>query len=371
MAAGDDRPASDGQADGTKLSADLLRADSGVSFRELPQPAEPAPAESAASSKGAPDSPSPPLVIFDTDMGPDIDDVLALAMLHGYQKRDMIELAAVTVSRDSPLAARYVDSLNTFYGRPDIPIGIDHVGAVGLADGNDYLQLAPGLPHDIADAPISDAVAVQREVLAAAEEAGRRVIIIQTGFSSNLSRLLESGPDGLSPKSGMQLVSERVDTLSLMAGTIEHGFVEFNVEKDVPSMVSVVGNWPVDLTLSPFELGDGLHYPYASITRDLGWADAHPVRQAYEFRDLPWHRDAPPFYDMKTWDLTSVVAAVEPGAGYFQTSSGGTVVVDDSGRTTFAEGDGRHQILAGSGGLSAEQRDRVLARMIELVSDRP
>jgi len=42
-----------------------------------------------------------PLVIFDTDMGPDIDDAVALALLHSYQDAGKIEIAAVTVSRET------------------------------------------------------------------------------------------------------------------------------------------------------------------------------------------------------------------------------------------------------------------------------
>jgi len=54
---------------------------------------------------------SKPLVIFDTDMGPDIDDVLALAMLHASESNGDAKIAAVTVSRNSDLGARYCDLL--------------------------------------------------------------------------------------------------------------------------------------------------------------------------------------------------------------------------------------------------------------------
>src|SRR5437870_2792604 len=62
-------------------------------------------------------------VIFDTDMGNDVDDALALAMLHALESRGECRLIAVTLTKDNPWAAVYVDLVNTFYGRAQIPVG--------------------------------------------------------------------------------------------------------------------------------------------------------------------------------------------------------------------------------------------------------
>ena len=61
---------------------------------------------------------APTNIIFDTDMGNDVDDALALAMLHAFQSRHEINLLAVTITKDNKWAAPYVDVVNTFYGRP-------------------------------------------------------------------------------------------------------------------------------------------------------------------------------------------------------------------------------------------------------------
>src|SRR5947209_8673908 len=63
-------------------------------------------------------------VIFDTDMGNDVDDALALAMLHALESRGECRLIAVTVTKDNPWAPVYVDVVNTFYGRAHIPVGM-------------------------------------------------------------------------------------------------------------------------------------------------------------------------------------------------------------------------------------------------------
>src|SRR6266446_3592430 len=67
-------------------------------------------------------------VIFDTDIWSDIDDALALAIVHALEDRGEIKLLAVTISTDSQWCASYVDLVNTFYGRPDVPIGMARNG---------------------------------------------------------------------------------------------------------------------------------------------------------------------------------------------------------------------------------------------------
>ena len=71
----------------------------------------------------------PVKLIFDTDIGNDIDDALALATIHALFSRGEAELLAVTITKDHEECGPYVDAINTFYGRGDIPIGIVDNGA--------------------------------------------------------------------------------------------------------------------------------------------------------------------------------------------------------------------------------------------------
>src|SRR5688572_27952688 len=77
---------------------------------------------------------APVNVIFDTDVWGDIDDALALAMLHTLHDRREVNLLAVTISTDDPWCAPYVDLVNTFYGHAQIPVGVvrDGVGAAAF-----------------------------------------------------------------------------------------------------------------------------------------------------------------------------------------------------------------------------------------------
>src|SRR6267154_6661180 len=74
---------------------------------------------------------APVRVIFDTDMWDDIDDVLALAMLHAFEYRGEVDILAVTSSTSDKWCASYIDLLNTFYRHPEIPVGLVRNGVTG------------------------------------------------------------------------------------------------------------------------------------------------------------------------------------------------------------------------------------------------
>jgi len=293
---------------------------------------------------------APPAVIYDTDMGNDIDDALALAMLHALDARAEIRLRAVTVTKDNPWAARYVSAVNRFYGRGDIPVGVVRDG-VTKEEGN-YVRRAVeegGWPHDTA---FGDAVELLRRVLG--EEPDQSVILIQVGFSTNLARLLDA-------PGGRELAARKVKLLSLMAGDFAGGGPEYNVKEDIPSARKLAAGWPGEMVWSGFEVGRLIKFPARSVERDFGWAPRHPVVDGYKrYMKFP--------YDRETWDLTSVLYAARPDDGYFSLSEPGRVVVDERGMTRFEPAPGgRHRYLK----AGETQRARALEAMIWLASQPP
>lgn len=288
---------------------------------------------SAATFANAADS-RPIPIIFDTDMGNDIDDAQALAVIHALQSRGECRLLAVTVTKDNPYAAAYVDVLNTFYGRGDIPIGTvrggmapkdyKYVRQVSTAKDNGRLRY----PHDLtsgADAP--EATGLLRKTLSAAEDGS--VVVIQVGFSTNLARLLDSKPDEHSPLDGKSLVKKKVRLLSIMAGVFEPKRMvkhdkEYNIIIDIPTAKKVVEQWPTPIVISGHEIGTAIRYPVASILNDYGYVKHHPVREAYElYMKMPYNRP--------TYDLTSVLYAVRPNRGYFGLSKPCDLAVEKDG----------------------------------------
>lgn len=312
--------------------------------------------------------PSIPL-IFDTDVGNDCDDVLAMGVIHSLQSRGACRLIAVTITKDHDQCAPFTDLVNTFYGRPDIPIGVCRsgitpqqsrfTGLVSERDGD-----SDRFPHDLKsgkEAP--EAIRVLRQALVA--EADGSVVIVQVGFSTNLAGLLKSPPDDISPLSGRELAARKVRLVSVMAGafTAINGqpHYEYNVVEDIASARILASEWPGLIVYSGFEIGLAVPYPAKSIEEDFGYVKHHPLRESYVLYE-------PPPHNRPSWDLTSVLYAVLPGKEYFGLSSKGTVSIDDKGLTTFAaDENGRHQYLT----LSPEQQIRVTEALIQLASAPP
>ncbi len=293
---------------------------------------------------------APPAVIYDTDMGNDIDDALALAMLHALDARAEIRLRAVTVTKDNPWAARYVSAVNRFYGRGDIPVGAVRDGVT--KDEGNYVRKAVEQGRWPHATEFGDAVELLRRVLG--EEPDHSVILIQVGFSTNLARLLDA-------PGGRELAARKVKLLSMMAGDFAGGGPEYNVKEDIPSARKLADEWPTEIVWSGFEVGRTIRFPARSIERDFRWALRHPVVDGYKlYMKFP--------YDRETWDLTSVLYAARPDDGYFTLSEPGRVVVDERGMTRFEPAaDGRHRYLK----VSEVQRVRALEAMIWLASQPP
>jgi inosine-uridine nucleoside N-ribohydrolase len=262
-------------------------------------------------------------VIFDTDMGNDVDDALALAMLHAFASRGELKLIAVTVSKDNPWAAEYVRMVDEYYGRGAIPVGIVHDGKT-QEDGL-YVKQICELHHRRPNkAAVADAVQLLRKTLAG--EPDGAVTLIQVGFSTNLARLMESKPDRYSSLNGMDLVKKKVRLLTVMAGNFAQSKPEYNVLTDVPAAQKLFAGWPTDIYFSGFEVGLAILYPASSIERDF--PAGNPVAEAYRvYAKMP--------YDRPTWDLTTVLYDLRPDRGYFDVSPPGSVVVAANGVTTF------------------------------------
>jgi purine nucleosidase len=290
--------------------------------------------------------------IFDTDIGNDVDDVLALGMIHALQSRGECELLAVTITKDHEHAAAFTDAVNTFYRRGEIPIGVCRSGVTPAAGKFNGLAIqkdgdALRYPHDLRsgkDAP--HAVDVLRKALASQKDAS--VVIAQVGFSTNLAALLKSPPDSHSPLKGLDLVKQKVRLLSVMAGAFTqipgkggqlYDHKEYNIVKDIPAAKSIATDWPTEVVWSGFEIGISLAYPHQSIQRDFRYAKHHPLAEAYMLYN-------PPPHDRPTWDLTSVLYGVRPEHSYFDLSEPGSVVVADDGLTTFhRDSTGKHRYL--------------------------
>ena len=346
---------------------------------------------------------APVNVILDTDIWSDIDDMLALAMLNALHDRHEVNLVAVTISTDNAWCATYVDLVNTFYGNPQIPVGIVHDGMTverfrrqfppaSAWPVTRYTEIiskrkksdgSPMYPHRLSDGTKApEAVSLLRKTLA--EQPDGSVVVIQIGYSTNLSRLLDSKADAASPLQGTELVRKKVRLLSVMAGnfrgsqaggkTYPKGQPEFNLIIDVPAAQRVFSGWPSPIVDSGFEVGLAMLYPGRTITQDYAYVENHPIADAYrtyceemKARDLNV-KTCPQDHDHATFDLTSVLYAARPDRNYFSLSKPGRITVLADGGSRFDEyKEGTHRYLI----LKEEQKARTLEAMVMLASQPP
>ena len=202
---------------------------------------------SGKSAVTAPDETTvqPVNLILDTDLGPDYDDVGAMALMHALADSGQVNILAVVSSNKDEHVVPCIEVLNTYFNRPDIPVGAPKSeGGVSLTTWHKTKwteELPARYPHKTAKtSDASDAVKVYRRILSTQPDSS--VVVCTIGFFTNLKDLLLSGGDEYSPLSGCDLVAKKVKRVVSMAGLFPEG-KEFNVYvKDAYSLCFAEGD---------------------------------------------------------------------------------------------------------------------------------
>ncbi len=263
----------------------------------------------------------PVAVIFDTDMGPDYDDVGALALLHAFA--DMGEahiLATVACTRYEGVAS-VIQLINTYFGRPDLPVGVPKDYGLMLRDWQHWTDtLRQQYPHTLREnAAASSAMEVYRKVLA--DQPDQSVTLITVGFMSNIAALLQSAPDHFSDLDGKTLVAKKVKEMVSMAGRFPKGR-EFNVQEDVTSALLVLRDFPRPVTFSGYEIGEKVLTGLSLIRKP----QPSPVHKAYSIAIPMSEEDR---NGRMSWDQTAVWVAVRGTGHYFKKVKGMMEVLED------------------------------------------
>ncbi len=259
-------------------------------------------------------------VILDVGVGVGVDDLGALAVLHALADAGEAEVLATMVSvGGDPDAASTVDAVNTYYGRPNVPIGVV-TGPAPTGTSPYTAQIAAGFPNDVSEP--EPAVDVYRRVLAAQPDAS--VTVVTGGFLTNLAALLASPPDAVSDLTGEQLVGTKVARWVAMGGAYPASAdyfesAEFNFSEDPAAVRSVVTDWPTPAVFTGFEVGNDISLGAAL---QSATPESNPVREGYRL----WGAtdDGPAF------DLTAVLLAVRgTSGGAFEVCTGRNIVAVD------------------------------------------
>jgi len=264
----------------------------------------------------------PSNIIFDTDMGGDCDDVGALFILHGAVERGEAKLLATMGCVSSDTIAPALDAINTWFGRPEIPVGT--LKDPGFKDGKCYTdEIARCFPHRFPSGKdYPDAVALYRRILA--NQPDQSVIVVAVGPLRNLANLLKSPADAASRLEGVALVKRKVRKLEVMGGKYppfeskNDKDLEYNFMVDAPSTALVCASWPTPVLFN----GEG-------------GSTCSGRRVSYE---MPEHNPLTMAYanypsvgfagDRLSWDPVSCLVSVRGAAPWYQVVSGGSNLAD-------------------------------------------
>jgi pyrimidine-specific ribonucleoside hydrolase len=265
----------------------------------------------------------PTHVIFDTDFGPDYDDVGAITLLHCFADSGWVDILATMGSSKYKNAAAAISVFNTYFNRPDLPIGLVGGKAVELGDKQHWTDsVIKRYPHKIkSNQDVPDAQDLYRKILAAQPD--HSVTIITVGFLTNLANLLNSPHDAFSPLNGFDLVKRKVRNLVCMAGRFPTG-KEFNLEEDVSASNKVLAEWPTTILFSGFEIGQKIKTGLPLINNDK--IQNSPVKDVFSIC-IPMAKEDSA--GRMSWDETAVLVAIKGWRDYYILEKGTCTINPD------------------------------------------
>ncbi len=266
----------------------------------------------------------PVKIILDTDMLTDPEDVNALWLLNTLADRGEAEILACVVNghEANRASGAAVDVVNTWFGRPNIPLG-SFKGGYPKKRSPFTPLLRDGFPHVAPDDRLPGVPEIYRSVLA--RQPDKSVVIVSIGFLVNLKDLLSSAPDKYSDLRGADLIRRKVRKLAVMGGKYPQG-TEYNFSFGGvgPCTQEVIEHWPdeVPIVFSGYEIG-GRVISGKSYKRTLA---PGPLRTALEHQYDALARGR------ESWDELTVLYAVRglayQGVEYWKLHSGGCVSID-------------------------------------------
>lgn len=280
-------------------------------------------------------------IILDTDIGPDCDDVAAIALLNIYADLGYCNILGIGHCTSSPYGAGAIDAICTYYGHPDVQIGT--CSKKGFMSESKFMvynrDMTMQFPNRYRESQPEDAVSMYRRILSAQPD--QSVEFISIGPLNNLSDLLNSMADQYSELTGIELVKRKVTRLVSMAGIFQPDFegtlellkefttqpieeyVEANVRWDIPAACNVSKKWPTKKEFLGFEAG---------LLKTCGPLQQHPdpkhpIKFAYKLYTKDGWR--------QSWDPLTIEYAIVPDCKHYKKSGSGFVRFDEQGRTVW------------------------------------
>jgi len=223
----------------------------------------------------------PTPIILDTDIGGDIDDAFALALVLHSPELDL--RAVTTVSGDTQARARLAAKMLSVAGRPNVQVAAGTPGAHMDAPQTEWANgfSSPALVS-------KDAVELMQSVL----DRGRgRVLIVAVGPLTNVAALLQQHPEE----------KQKIRQIVLMGGSIKRGYYpnsgptpEYNIAADAAAS-KVVFSSGLPILMAPLDVTARLQLEQPNL--DRLFALHTPTTDALQSLYKLWAQPVPTLHD--------------------------------------------------------------------------
>lgn len=300
-----------------------------------------------------------PGILFDSDIGRNLDSALALCMLCGLGRGRLI---AIGVSHSNLEGAAFCDVVARFYGAGgSLPIGLAEDGpklesspmlqaplALRNEEGQPTFRTNIRSITDTGDPPV-----VFRNALLTQQD--MQGIAVLAGPATNLARLLDLA-------GARAIVASKIRLLVVGAGAFGGDGADSRIRAEVASARKVLADWPTPIVAIGVEAGNAAPFPESSIESGLASIPNHPVVAAYRaYRETESR-------SISTQGVLAALYASNANADYFKLSSPGTIEVTAEGQTRLRESAaGKHRYLI----VDPSQKERITEAFVALATIRP
>jgi len=303
-----------------------------------------------------------PGILFDSDMGRNIDAALALSMLYGLGRGRVIGVAVNSSTLD---AAVFCDMLARFYGTgTGLPIGLAEDGpkledspmlrvplAMRNPEGEPLFRTTVRTVIDTADPP----VLFRNALLTQQDSQG---MALMAGPATNLARTLAMN-------GGRDIIAKKVRLLVIAAGEFNGASVDPRIRADVASARKVLADWPSPIIAVGIEAATVAPYPDQSIESELATTENHPLVAAYRA-----YREAQPggASGVAAQAVLAALYATNVSAEYWKLSRPGRIEIADDGRTVFRESsNGTHRYVI----VDPVEKERITEAFVKMSAVKP
>lgn len=268
-------------------------------------------------------------IIYDTDFGGDADDLGALSMLNYFHNNKECELLAVMSWTTEEYTVPAMDAVNTYYGNPDIPIGVRKTSK-HHAEWNYGKPIADKFKHNLTYETAPDAVKLYRKILS--EQDNHSIVLVTVGPLANIQNLINSTADEYSELNGKELLHKKVKELVIMGGQFPEGQKEWNFDGDMKGVTKfVIENIDLPVVFSGFEVGVAIKS--GEVFNEIDKNTPLYIGFMHFSKHAPWMKQdyKGKILDNSTFDQTAVLYAVRGLENMWSLQQNGRCIPDDVG----------------------------------------